>query len=78
VRSIKEMDKRLDEREKEIERLKNDIKRITEITNEKIKIINDVREYIEKHIAIFEGGDMLVDMNIDELLEILDRVGDKE
>lgn len=30
----------------ENERLKNDIKRITNICNEKIKIINDVREYI--------------------------------
>ena len=36
-------------------------------------IIKEVREYIEKHIAMFKNGDVLVDMNIDELLEILDK-----
>ena len=40
---------------------------------QKENIIKEVREYIEKHIAIFKGGDMLVDMNIDEILEILDK-----
>ena len=41
------------------------------------KKIKEVREYIEKHIAMFKNGDMLVDINIDELLEILDK-GDME
>ena len=35
--------------------------------------IDKAIEYIEKHIAIFKGGDMLVDMNINELLKILDK-----
>ena len=41
--------------------------------NDLRNIIKEVREYIEKHIAMFKNGDMLVDMNIDELLEILDK-----
>jgi len=42
--------------------------------NERLhSIIKEVREYIEKHIAMFKNGDMLVDMNIDELLEILEK-----
>ena len=40
---------------------------------QKENIIKEVREYIEKHIAMFKNGDMLVEMNIDELLEILDK-----
>jgi len=44
--------------------------------NDNLKsIIKEVREYIEKHIAMFKNGDILVDMNNDELLEILDKVG---
>ena len=41
--------------------------------HQKENIIKEVREYIEKHIAMFKNGDILVDMNIDELLEILDK-----
>ena len=52
--------------ERENERLRNKLQ-------QKENIIKEVREYIEKHIAIFKGGDMLVNMNIDELLEILDK-----
>ena len=94
MRSIKEMDKRLDEREQEIERLnnllkktsqtlseqttkaitlksenerlKNVIKRITEINNQKIKIINDIMEYMNTN----------VNDNINHIYEILE--GDKE
>jgi ribosomal protein L31E len=46
---------------KEIERLNN--------------IIKEVKEYIEKHIVMSKNSDVLVDMNINELLEILNKVG---
>ena len=45
---------------------------------QKENIIKEVREYIEKHIAMFKNGNMLVDINVDELLEILDKVGDEK
>lgn len=42
--------------------------------NDNLKsIIKEVKEYIEKHTIMFKNGDMLVDMNIDELFEILDK-----
>ena len=55
---------------KQIEELKSQLQ-------QKENIIKEVREYIEKHIVMFKNGDILVDMNIDELLEILDKE-DKE
>lgn len=65
---------------KEIERLNNDIKVLLKENENKEKvikaqdnIIKEVREYIEKHTIMFKNGDILVDMNIDELLEILDK-----
>ena len=33
----------------------------------------EIREYVEKHIAMFKNGNMLVDINVDELLEILNK-----
>lgn len=33
--------------------------------------IDKLKEYIEKNTAIFKNGNMLVDMNIDELSNIL-------
>lgn len=53
--------------------LNNYISCLESALQQKENIIKEVREYIEKHIAIFKGGDMLVDMNINELLEILDK-----
>lgn len=77
-----ERDKR--ELKKEIERLKEDIKRITNICNKKIKIINDVREYIENNSLYEQDYDYDYEENLVEgvpddttskriLLEILDR-----
>ena len=64
----------------EIERLNNDIKELLKENGNKEKvikaqdnIIKEVREYIEKHTVMFKNGDILVDMNVDELLEILDK-----
>lgn len=63
--------------EQEIERLKNDIKRITNICNEKIKIINDVREYIEPMVEL-DNDIMIKGKMLKPALEMLDKVGDKE
>lgn len=51
----------------EIERLKNDIKRITEITNQKIKIINDVRELIKRDLSTDKANNLIYS----ELLDII-------
>ncbi len=40
---------------------------------ELLDVIKEVRKYIEKHTIMFKNGDILVDMNVDELLEILDK-----
>lgn len=55
----------------EINRLKEDIKRITNICNEKIKIINDVREYIENNLWS-DYGDKC-DVSKKEIFQILDK-----
>ena len=64
-RSIKEMDKRLDEREQEIERLNNIIKEAIEYieknTEEKKSWLNGIPDY-----TVFKG-------DAKELLEILDK-----
>ena len=68
MRSIKEMDKRLDEREKEIERLKNineehrilngELRRELEIEKDisdgMLKTIDKAIEYINNHQLVFE------------------------
>ena len=81
-RSIKEMDKRLDEREQEIERLNNIIveadKRIYEYNN----IIKEVREWAKKYSCQFtnDDGELVVSeisFNIQakpcDLLRLLDK-----
>lgn len=52
--------------EQEVKKLRNQLQ-------QKENIIKELREYIEKHIAMFKNGNMLVDINVDELLKILDR-----
>lgn len=52
---------------------KQGVDEVIKIIKSKENIIEEVREYIEKHIAMFKNGDMLVDMNIDEFLKILDK-----
>ena len=64
----KKLQDRIDDASKEIERLKNDIKRITNICNEKIKIINDVREKIENTTINCDG---VAEDLIDDIYEIL-------
>lgn len=63
---------------KYIQELKNIIESQSDIILELQEKIDKVKEYIEKHTAIFKGGDMLVDMNINELVEILDKEGKDE
>ena len=66
----KKLQDRIDDASKEIERLKNDIKRITNICNEKIKILNDVREKIENTTINCDG---VADDLIDDIYEILEK-----
>ena len=49
------------------------VKELIDELQQKENIIKEVREYIEKHIAMFKNGNMLVDINVDKLLEILDK-----
>lgn len=63
MRSIKEMDKRLDEREQEIERLNN--------------IIKEVREYIEENMSYNTGVEIQYIPSGEDLLEILNKGGNK-
>jgi len=55
--------------------IKKDLKifELEQQLQQKENIIKEVREYIENHIAMFKNKDVLVDMNVDELLEILDK-----
>ena len=87
MRSIKEMDKRLDEREQEIERLKN-INEEHRILNgelrkelqQKENIIKDVRENINKKLNVnsdYVEYDFGTELLRQELLEILNG-SDKE
>lgn len=46
-------------REKKIEQLEN--------------IRKEIKEYIEKNVACFKNGDMLVELNVDDLLNILNK-----
>lgn len=39
-------------------------------------IRKEIKEYIEKNVACFKNGDMLVELNVDDLLNILNK-GDK-
>jgi hypothetical protein len=71
-----ERNKKEREMKEEIERLKNDIKRITEITNQKIKIINDVREYMALNIRVKLNEEFGETMQYKTIYEILE--GDKE
>jgi len=85
-----ELIEEINNREEEIERLKEELKytvsivehnkTITKHIKEKEQlhsIIKELREYIEKHTIMFKDGDILVDMNVDELLKILDKVGEE-
>lgn len=72
---LEELSQKLIEQSIEIERLKKDIKRITEITNQKIKIINDVREYMKKTIeddGEYPGYKSMYTEDYYKLLEILE------
>lgn len=65
----KELEKALDD----ISYYKIRIERLNNQLQQKENIIKEVREYIEKHIVMFKCGNMLIDINVDELLEILDK-----
>lgn len=76
MRSIKEMDKRLDEREQEIERLTLSYEDALEDLDKKENIIKEVREYIESYINQFNGVYPPVDMrylDLNKLLDMLDK-----
>ena len=49
----------VDELEKKVEQLEN--------------IRKEIKEYIEKNVACFKNGDMLVELNVDDLLNILNK-----
>ena len=36
-------------------------------------IKKEIKEYIEKNVACFKNGDMLVELNVDDLLNILNK-----
>ena len=36
-------------------------------------IRKEIKEYIEKNVACFKNGDMLVELNVDDLLNILNK-----
>ena len=58
MRSIKEMDKRLDEREQEIERLNSIIKEVREYINWRLEEHQDMYKYqMEELLEILDKGE---------------------
>ena len=41
-------------------------------------IRKEIKEYIEKQVVCCKNGDMLVELNVDDLLNILNKGSDKE
>lgn len=76
--TIPMLEKELEQAYKDLNYYKNRNEKLNNQLQQKESIIKEVREYIEKHISMFKNGNMLVDMNVDELLEILDKVGSDE
>ena len=79
VKRIAELERELIEANESIIWWSNRYKSMQEINKIQAKKIIDyklrkdkMKEYIENHIAIFKNGNILVDMNVEELLNILD------
>lgn len=58
------------------EKTKNIFYAIMKIADERDELENirkKIKEYIEKNVACFKNGDMLVELNVDDLLNILNK-----
>ena len=59
------------------DKIKNSLNEQIEDLQQKVEQLENIRkeikEYIEKNVACFKNGDMLVELNVDDLLNILNK-----
>ena len=67
---ITNLQQKVEQLEKELQTTANNCKQLENIRKE-------IKEYIEKNVACFKNGDMLVELNVDDLLNILNKGDNK-
>lgn len=51
----------------------NELSEILKYVEQLENIRKEIKEYIEKNVVCFKNGDMLVELNVDDLLNILNK-----
>lgn len=51
--------------------------KVEQLENMNKVLIEKIKEYIEKNVVCCKSGDMLVELNVDDLLNILNKGSDK-
>ena len=69
-KEVRNLQQKVEQLEKELQITANKCKQLENIRKE-------IKEYIEKNVACFKNGDMLVELNVDDLLNILNK-GDND
>ena len=53
--------------------IKKEVHNLQQKVEQLENIRKEIKEYIEKNVACFKNGDMLVELNVDDLLNILNK-----